>query len=143
MRCAMTMMLNPEDITPVMFDTMTLTEIDSAVKRWQREELADELVAMVGTRHEKDGKRYMCLRDVDAHRQEIVRMLPRVTYSIKKIKRGSVSNATGKSAHRNIGVAILKGAKRLGERPSMREKEEGVWYSCGNWQVLPRSDYQQ
>lgn len=138
-----TLMIDPKTLTSETFATYTFHQVDEALKRWDRQQLAEDLVEIVGLRHEKDGKRYMCLRDVDAHKDEIIRLLPRVVAAIKWKQRASLSAATNKQAHRNIGSSILRAAGRLGERIRMNTKEERKWYSCGNWQVLPRSSDHQ
>jgi len=83
-----TMMLNPDDVTSALFDTMSHKQIEHAVKRFNQHKLADDLVALVGLRHEKGGKRY-----IDAHSAGIMRMLTCTTYSILAKDRSTLSQS--------------------------------------------------
>lgn len=131
------MELDPARVTPQLLRDHSVLEIDDAIKLWKKHQLAQRLIDLVGCRHLQDGKKYLCLRDLDKHQREIVTWLSEIFALTNSHEHVSVYTATEITLHRRLASALLRAADRMGERKSMRTKED-KWYSCGNWQILPR-----
>lgn len=124
------------DITVALISTVTYRQLDTGVRNWQKQRLVEDLIALVGIRHHKKDGPFMCLRDIDANREDIIKLMPRIMTTLNGKEKQKLYALKPDYLHRNIATALLRCTGKLGIRKNGHTKIDGKWRGCMDWQIL-------
>lgn len=133
----MALLINPADITCELVERYTYRELDQATRQWWRAKLCQDAIDIVGIAHRNKHGNFICLKDVDAHQEELLKLLPLVNVFVpSNTRQGMYGAASPKTLARNLLSALLRSTNRMGTRKGGQTKVEGKWKPCMDWQVL-------
>lgn len=99
--------------------------------------LAEKIISIIGVRHHWEGKHYVCVRDMKAHKESLLQLLPEVTMVLKPTERQSLYQLGERTYLENVIVrAVLRtDGHPLTVRHSNRKQDNGSWKTCTNWSL--------
>lgn len=133
----MALVINPADIDSALVERYTYKELDQGTREWWRRKLCQDAIDIVGIAHRNKHGKFICLRDVDAHRDELLQLFPLANLVLTATEMGPTNYAkTPQKMARNLLSVLLRSNGQMGARKTSNSKVNGCWRGCTDWQLL-------